>query len=129
MRNHARSHYSNTTSLEVVVGRSSTLMLLLLGSAVKAEKIACPILQCSDPLLDGPIDYDLCWKVEDNQPMTIMKSHDCVWYIGNEKSNLEVDVISTCDFTAHEDGGFAWVDELTQGITADDTERATMLNS
>lgn len=44
--------------------------------------------------------------------MTIMRSHDCEWYIAKEKSNLELDVISTCDFTAT-NGEFAWVDELT----------------
>jgi len=117
MTNNESSSSLNSTSVRF------TFILLLVGSLVEAEKIACPVLQCSDPLLDGPIDYDLCWKVEENQPMTIMKSHDCEWYIGNEKSNLEVDVISTCDFSAT-NGEFAWVDELTQGVTADDTDRA-----
>ena len=28
-----------------------------------ADEISCPILQCDDPALDGPIDYDLCWHV------------------------------------------------------------------
>ena len=31
----------------------------------QAAKISCPILQCDDPSLDGPIDYDLCWEVEE----------------------------------------------------------------
>ena len=53
--------------------------------------------------------------------MTIMKSHDCDWYIANEKSNLEVDVISTCDFSAT-NGEFAWVDELTQDIETGTSE-------
>ena len=56
-----------------------------------------------------------------------MRSHDCEWYIANEKSNLEVDVISTCDFSAT-NGEFAWVDELTQGINAD-TPEAVLANS
>lgn len=59
--------------------------------------------------------------------MTVMRSHDCEWYIANEKSNIEIDVISTCDFTTS-DGKFAWVDELTQGINKDDPE-ATEKNS
>lgn len=53
--------------------------------------------------------------------MRIMKSHDCDWYIANEKSNLEVDVISTCDFSAT-NGEFAWVDELTQDIKSGTSE-------
>lgn len=52
--------------------------------------------------------------------MTIMRSYDCEWYIAQEKSNLEVGVESTCDFTTMS-GEFAWVDELTQGISAGDT--------
>ena len=103
-------------------------LLLILGCvAVKDGKITCPILQCDEPLLGGPIDYDLCWKVEENQPMGKMTSHDCEWYIANEKSNLEVDVISTCDFTAT-NGEFAWVNELTQGIKAGEPE-AIVANS
>ena len=90
---------------------------LFVGQQVSADKISCPLLQCDPPQLGGKITYDLCWKVDETQPMTIMKSHDCEWYIANEKSNLEVDVISTCDFSA-QNGEFAWVDELTQGITA-----------
>lgn len=93
--------------------------LLTLGSLVRAESIACPKLICGDPDPDGPIDYDLCWKVVEEQPMRTMKAYDCDWYIGNEKSNLEVDVISTCDFSATT-GEYAWVDELTQGIKKDD---------
>ena len=60
--------------------------------------------------------------------MTIMRSHDCEWYIANDKSNIEIDVISTCDFTTT-NGKFAWVDEMTQGITAKDTDRAKPKNS
>ena len=53
--------------------------------------------------------------------MKIMRSYNCEWYIAKEKSNLELDVISTCDFTAT-NGEFAWVEELTQGIFAGDSD-------
>ena len=59
--------------------------------------------------------------------MTVVRSYDCDWYIANEKSNLEVSVMSTCDFSANE-GEFAWVNEATQGITADSND-ATEANS
>ena len=70
---------------------------------------------------DGPIDYDLCWQVDVQQPMQTMRAYDCDWYIGKEKSNLDVDVVSTCDFSATS-GEFAFVDELTQGIKAGDAD-------
>lgn len=60
--------------------------------------------------------------------MTVLRSYDCDWYIANEKSNLEVSVMSTCDFSATE-GEFAWVNEATQGITVADTDRAIVANS
>ena len=106
---------------------SFALLMLMMGFVVKADKISCPILQCDDPILGGPINYDLCWKVDETQPMTIMKSHSCDWYIANEKSNLEAGLVSTCDFSAT-NGEFAWVDELTQGIKKDSPE-AILANS
>ena len=30
----------------------------------QAERITCPRLECADPDLDGPIDYDLCMEVK-----------------------------------------------------------------
>ena len=60
--------------------------------------------------------------------MQTVIAHECEWYIAQEKSNLEVGVISTCDFEAN-GGEFAWVNELTQGITADNTAEATVANS
>ena len=53
--------------------------------------------------------------------MQTMRAYDCDWYIGKEKSNLDVDVVSTCDFSATS-GEFAFVDELTQGIKAGDAD-------
>jgi len=48
-----------------------------------------------------------------------MTAHNCEWYIATEKSNLEIDVTSTCDFSASS-GEYAWADELTQDIRAGD---------
>ena len=59
--------------------------------------------------------------------MKIMRAYECSWYIAQEKSNLDIDVVSTCDFSAT-NGKFAWVDEQTQAITKDDP-RATVENS
>lgn len=92
-----------------------------------AETISCPVLTCTEPDLGGAVDYDLCWKVEETQPMTIMRAYQCDWYIANDKSNLDLDVTSTCDFSAT-NGKFAWVDESTQGIKKDD-EGAVVENS
>lgn len=59
--------------------------------------------------------------------MRKINAYSCDWYIGAEKSNLAINVPSTCDFSAT-NGEFAWVDELTQGIYAGD-EDATVKNS
>lgn len=59
--------------------------------------------------------------------MKIIRAYQCDWYIANEKSNLEIDAVSTCDFSTAT-SEFAWVDEQTQGITKDE-ERATVVNS
>ena len=53
--------------------------------------------------------------------MKIMRSFNCEWYIAQEKSNLELNVPSLCDFSANS-GEFAWVDELTQGIGKDSAD-------
>ena len=47
--------------------------------------------------------------------MKIMRSYNCEWYIAQEKSNLELDVPSLCDFSATS-GEFAWVNELSQDV-------------
>jgi len=101
--------------------------LQVMLSLSRAAKISCPILQCDDPLLNGPIEYDLCWKVEEVQPMRVIRSYDCDWYIGNEKSNLKEGVTSTCDFSV-KSGEFAWINELTQDIVAG-SSKATVQNS
>ena len=44
----------------------SVIVLGFLLATATAEKISCPILQCDDPTLGGPIDYDLCWRVEED---------------------------------------------------------------
>ena len=44
--------------------------------------------------------------------MKIMRSYNCEWYIAKEKSNLELNVPSLCDFSATS-GEFAWVNETT----------------
>ena len=88
------------------------LTLAATSLVTKAAQISCPILQCTEPQLGGAIDYDLCLKIDETQPMTVLRSYDCDWYIANEKSNLEVSVMSTCDFSANE-GKFAWVNEAT----------------
>ena len=59
--------------------------------------------------------------------MSIMRSYQCDWYVAKEKSNLDVGIASTCDFS-RSNGEFAWVDELTQGITAQ-SDQATIENS
>ena len=91
-----------------------TLLFFILNTVkvVKAGQISCPALQCEDPLIDGKIDYDLCWSVDETQPIVTYTAHTCEWYLAKEKSNLEIDVISTCDFSALS-GEYAWVDELT----------------
>ena len=60
--------------------------------------------------------------------MQIMRSYTCDWYVAKEKSNLDVGIASTCDFS-RSNGEFAWVDELTQGITAAQTDEAVVRNS
>ena len=103
------------------------VVVTLVTKMASAAPISCPVLQCSEPILGLPIDYDLCLNITETQPMTIVKSYDCDWYIAQEKSNLEVGVVSTCDFTV-ETGEFAWVNELTQGIDAASPD-ATVANS
>jgi len=56
-----------------------------------------------------------------------MRSYKCEWYIAQEKSNLELNVPSLCDFSATS-GEFAWVNERTQGIQKDAND-ATKDNS
>ncbi len=96
-------------------------MVIMFITTVLGKEISCPTLQCDDPLEDGKIDYDLCWSVDETQPLMTYTAHKCEWYLAKEKSNLEIDVISTCDFSASS-GEYAWVDELTQDITASNTE-------
>ncbi len=104
-------------------------MVIMFITTVLGKEISCPTLQCDDPLEDGKIDYDLCWSVDETQPLMTYTAHKCEWYLAKEKSNLEIDVISTCDFSASS-GEYAWVDELTQDITASNTEgRAQPENS
>lgn len=57
------------------------VMGLFMATTTMADEISCPILVCEDPALDGPIDYDLCWHVTDEQPMKTIRSHNCEWYI------------------------------------------------
>ena len=107
---------------------SFTFLIVLLLHVSKGNKISCPILQCAEPSLTGRVTYDLCYNVTIEQPMKIVQTYDCDWYVANEKSNLPSSAISYCDFTA-KDGKFAWVDEATQGITSSNKELAIMKNS
>lgn len=97
----------------MAVEQQISFALLLFASLVTlglADMISCPVLQCTEPDLGGAVDYDLCWKVEEAQPMKIMRAYQCDWYIANEKSNLEIDAVSTCDFSTATNE-FAWVNE------------------
>jgi len=41
------------------------LIVMTFTTNVKAAEISCPKMFCEDPLLDGKIDYDLCWSVDE----------------------------------------------------------------
>lgn len=89
----------------------------LLFSAVFAEKFTCPVLNCKTPSIDGPVTYDMCWSSDMQQPMRAMSAFSCDWYPENEKSNYELQANTICSVDLLS-GEYAWVDETTQGSSA-----------
>ena len=69
-----------------MVKASKTIFAIVAGTIAQlsnADTISCPILQCNEPYLgntDTEIEKDMCWTVEENQPMEVMRSHECSWY-------------------------------------------------
>ena len=99
-----------------IMAKLVILLNLVVQFNAKADQISCPILQCNDPYEgNGELDkshYDLCWKVEEEQPMKIMNVYSCDWYKSNSKSKLNAGAARQCDFSPSM-SEFAWLDELT----------------
>ena len=55
-----------------------TMVAATLTQLSNADTISCPILQCNEPYTgnsDVEIEKDMCWTVEETQPMKVMRSH------------------------------------------------------
>jgi hypothetical protein len=73
--------------------------------------LECPILKCEDQKKGGPIESDLCFKHDRQQPTKILKSHDCSWYLLQDETSNKAPVVCEFDLLSKK---FAWVTEQYQ---------------